>query len=155
MTPLELLSDLEDRGVRLQAAGDWITFEAPRGVLQDAEREALRAHKAAVLALLRGRQARGVAGVDRAKFALWQLDRVLEIAVPWADVPLILAPGCRIARELRERETRSAGRVWCVCEALDLLLTNVPPDDARKIAEAKLLFGGTMAGVSLGAARGR
>ena len=65
------------------------------------------------------------------------LDRVLEVAVPWADLPLIVAPGCRIARELRDREARP-GRVWCVCEALDLLLTGVKPEDARKVAEARL-----------------
>jgi hypothetical protein len=32
--------------------------------------------------------------------------------------------------------------VWCVCEVLDLLLTGVPPEDARKVAEARLLFDG-------------
>lgn len=72
---------------------------------------------------------------------------MLEIAVPWSDVPLILAPGCRIARELRERDSRP-GRVWCVCEALDLLLTGVTPQDARKVGEARLLFNGHSVRVS-------
>jgi hypothetical protein len=34
-----------------------------------------------------------------------------------------------------------------VCEVLDVLLTNVPPDNARKIAEAKLLLDGRVGGV--------
>ena len=93
-------------------------------------------------AVLRGR----ALSVDWDRVSLYRLDKVLEVAVPWADVPLILAPGCRSARELRDRDQKP-GRVWCTCEVLDLLLTNVPCEDARKIGEAKLVFGGTVAGV--------
>lgn len=140
MTAGELLAAIEARGVRVAPRGESLAV-APAGVLQEAERRALRAHKAAVLALLRERQARTVAGADWSRVSLWQLRDVLEIAVPWADVPLILAPGCRIARELRERDSKP-GRVWCVCEALDLLLTGVTPHEAQKVGEARLLFDG-------------
>ncbi len=132
-----LLDDLTLRGVRLRVDGEVLSFEAPVGTLTTADREALRAHKVAVLGLLRERQAKILADVIHVP--LRALTRVLEVAVPWADVPLLIAPGCRVARELRQADSRP-GRVWCVCEVLDLLLTNVPPDDARKIAEARLTF---------------
>lgn len=66
--------------------------------------------------------------------------------MPWSDVRLVLAPGCRVARELRAQEAKP-GRVWCTCEILDLLLSGVAPDDARKIAETRLTFDATLAGV--------
>lgn len=147
MTAAELLASIEARGVRVAPRGESLAV-APAGVLQDAEREALRARKPAILALLREREARRLPrGTGWSHVSLYQLDRVLEVAVPWSDVPLILAPGCRIALELRARDPQP-GRVWCVCEVLDLLLTNVPPDDGRKVAEAKLLFDGRVGGVS-------
>lgn len=154
MTPEIFIKSLEARGVKLRETSGGIGIRPARAVTAT-EIEVLKTLKSDVINYLRQRGARpeGI-NVDWSRVSLWQLDRVLEITVHWADVPLILAPGCRIARELRERDSKP-GRVWCVCEALDLLLTNVPPDDARKIAEAKLLFGGNMAGVSLGAARDR
>jgi hypothetical protein len=129
------------RGVRLAARGKLLDVDAPTGTLQDGDRAALREHKAAVLALLRERRASEAVTRDWRRVSLYQLDRVLEVAVPWSDVPLILAPGCRLARELRAQDPRP-GRVWCVCEVLDLLLTGVTPEDARKVGEARLLFDG-------------
>jgi hypothetical protein len=50
----ELLDDLRHRGVQLApAAGDRLSVEAPSGVLTDADRAALRQHKAELLELLR------------------------------------------------------------------------------------------------------
>ena len=49
---LRLLWDLRRRGVRIEADGENLRITAPRGVLGDAERAALRAHKAALLGLL-------------------------------------------------------------------------------------------------------
>ena len=37
--------------------------------------------------------------------------------------------------------------VWCVCEVLELLLSGVTPDDARKIGEARLNFDADLVGV--------
>lgn len=145
MTPAALVDALAARGATITAREDGALVITPRGVLQDADREALRAQKAAVVSLLRERQARTVSGVDWSRVSLYELDRVLEIGVPWADVPLILTPACRIAAELRSREPRP-GRVWCVCEVIDLLLTGVRPEDARKVAEANLAFGGAAIG---------
>lgn len=53
MTAAVLLADLRARGVRLAAVGARLRVEAPRGVLTEADREALAAHKTAVLAELR------------------------------------------------------------------------------------------------------
>lgn len=142
MTPaaVEIVARLEARGARLTPQGDAVAV-TPKSTLADADREAIRRHKADVLAILRGRDL----GAEWAHVSLWQLDKVLEVAVPWCDVRLLLAPGCRVASELRQADSKP-GRVWCVCEILDLLLTNAPPEDARKVAEAKLLMAGAVAG---------
>lgn len=137
MTPEELLAQVEARGVRvLERLGSLAV--SPVGVLLDAEREALRSHKAEVIRVLRVR----ALGLTWSRLSLYSLDRVLEVEVPWSDQRLIIAPGCRVARELRAVD-RKPGRIWCACEVLDLLLTNVTPDDARRIAEAKVELGGT------------
>src|SRR5574341_839121 len=132
----DLLAALEARGVRLRANGDRLVYEAPAGALTDADREVLKAAKPAVLAYLRSQRASSTTDVNWSRVSLYQLDRALEVAVPWADVPLILAPGCRIARELRTQDP-NPGRVCCVCEVLDLLLSGVTPADARALATAR------------------
>jgi hypothetical protein len=48
-----LLAALQRRGVRLAAAGEHLRVVAPPGTLTPADREALLAHKAALLAVLR------------------------------------------------------------------------------------------------------
>jgi hypothetical protein len=64
MTPTALIVDLEARGVRLMAVGQTLRVDAPRGVLTTADREALRAHKAAILAVLRVDAPRATAAAD-------------------------------------------------------------------------------------------
>jgi hypothetical protein len=137
----ELVYDLEARGVDVRERDGDVVI-TPAKLVRPAELDALRTLKPHVLAYLRGK----TLGTDWSRVSLWELDRVFEIAVPWADVPIILAPGCRIARELRAREVKP-GRVWCVCEVLDTLLSGVAAEDARKVADAKLAFGGTIQGV--------
>lgn len=141
-----LVQTAEAVGLRLEPRPGGILHVEPRGRLTPTLREALRAAKAEILSYL---QARAL-GVDWSRVSLYQLDRVLAIAVPWADMPLILAPGCRVARELRAQDQRP-GRVWCTCEVLDLLFSGVTPQDARTVGEVKL----AMAGVLLGAQKGR
>ena len=48
----QLLGELRARGVVLEAAGDRLRVDAPRGAITPELREALTAHKAEVLALL-------------------------------------------------------------------------------------------------------
>ncbi|MBI4719031.1 MAG: hypothetical protein HY763_14590 [Planctomycetes bacterium] len=50
---MELLHTLRALGVRLEARGDTLHVEAPKGVLTDARLASLRAHKAGLLAALR------------------------------------------------------------------------------------------------------
>ncbi len=142
MNAEELLYDLETRGVHVRERQGSVVA-TPANLVKPADVAALRTLKPHVLAHLRG-QALGTAW---SRVSLHELDHVLEIAVPWCDLNLILAPGCRLARDLRARDPKP-GRVWCVCEVLDLLLAGVPPEDAQKIGEAKLMLGGTVVGVS-------
>jgi hypothetical protein len=53
MTAADLLADLSARSVRLSAVEGRLRVEAPAGTLSDADRQALAAHKADLLALLR------------------------------------------------------------------------------------------------------
>ncbi|WP_153556766.1 TubC N-terminal docking domain-related protein [Roseimaritima sediminicola] len=53
MTPLMLVDDLMGRGVYLTVAGDALELDAPPNVVTDADVEALRANKQAVVAILR------------------------------------------------------------------------------------------------------
>lgn len=52
MNAAELLSELERRGVALEAAGDRLRFDAPRGALTPELRTAMAEHKAELLGLL-------------------------------------------------------------------------------------------------------
>jgi TubC N-terminal docking domain len=61
MTPAALMAGLAARGVRLTALGHALRVDAPRGVLTAADREALVAHKPAVLAALRAEASRTTA----------------------------------------------------------------------------------------------
>ena len=146
MNVTALVADLVARGVRLAEKGSGSLVVSPRGALRPGELETLKANKASVLAYLRERHRVVADATDLRRVSLYDLRQVVEVAVPWADVPLLIAPGCRKARELRARDPKP-GRVWCTCEVLDLLLSSVPPDDARKIAEAKLLMAGELRGV--------
>jgi amino acid adenylation domain-containing protein len=56
MTVAAFLSDLRRRGVSLSTDGESLTLRAPKGVLGDAERERLKAEKAAILECLRAEQ---------------------------------------------------------------------------------------------------
>jgi hypothetical protein len=140
VTPALLVESLERRGLRLKVDGTDLVVKPQAGVTPQ-DIQTLKAMKPGVIAYLRGRDL----GVDWSTVALAKLDRVLELEVPGWDAHLILAPGCRIARELRAEEPKP-GRVWCVCEVLDLLLMNVPPDDARRVAEVKFMLGSALEG---------
>lgn len=71
-----------------------------------------------------------------------QLDRVLEIRVPWLPVSLWFVPDERAVEGLLgDGVTR--GRIWTAAELQDLLsLPRVTPATARTLAEAKLAMDG-------------
>jgi len=143
VTAAAFIEKLRARGLYLELDGPALVIEAEEGAarMTPDEREALKALKPEVIAFLRGR----TLGTDWTRVSLYQLDRVLELSVPWSDVRLIIAPGCRLARELRARDPKP-GRVWCTCEVLDLLLTGITPEEAWKVAEAKLALAGAVVG---------
>jgi hypothetical protein len=58
VTAADLLSELRRRGVELVPDGGDLCWRAPRGAVTAADLEALRAHKAALLAELRGQRHR-------------------------------------------------------------------------------------------------
>jgi TubC N-terminal docking domain len=62
MTAARLVARLRAADVRLAVVGGRLRVDAPRGVLTDADREALRAHKAEILALLHALDAEARAG---------------------------------------------------------------------------------------------
>jgi hypothetical protein len=141
VTAQELLDTLRARGVRLRVKGDRLAYEAPPATLTPGYRNALVTMKPGIIEILRAEPT-----TDWTRVSLWQLDKVLEVAVPWSDVRLLIAPGCRIARQLRATDPKP-GRVWCSCEVLNLLLSGVTPEDARKVAATRLDFDATIRGV--------
>lgn len=58
MTPEALLTELEQRGVKVSLTGDKIRFEAPVGVLTPELKETVRRQKPALIALLEAREAK-------------------------------------------------------------------------------------------------
>ena len=137
-----LMADLESRGVVLAEKAGRLSV-CPTAKVAAHELEALRSAKLDILRKLRARSL----GTEWSTVPLSSLDRILEVMVPWSEINILLVPGCRIARDLRALDPKP-GRVWCTCEVLDLLLSNLPPDDARKIAEAKMLMAGELRGVA-------
>lgn len=65
MNGMGLLTDLSTRGIRVEIAGQYLTLEAPEGVLTDALVAKLREDKAEVLAALQERQADQLARITR------------------------------------------------------------------------------------------
>ena len=142
MTVSDVIQGLEARGARLRIREDGALTIRPKGVATATELEVLTTLREDVAAHLRGRPY----GADWTHVSLLQLDKVLEVALRWSDVRLVIAPGCRIARELRASDPKP-GRIWCCCEIGDLLLSGVTPGDAQKIAEMRIAFGAAMTGV--------
>ena len=146
MTVPEFVRQLEGQGFRLRVQGSNLIINPARRVTSTIK-ETLAELGPEIARHLHHRQTPRVVGVDWSRVGLYQLDRVLEVAVPWSDVRLVIVPGCKIARRLRATDPKP-GRIWCVCEVSDLLLSGVTPEDARKIAATRLMFDATLDGVT-------
>jgi hypothetical protein len=142
VTVHDVIRGLESRGAALRLREDGGIGIRPKGVATPTELEVLTTMREEAAAILRGRPF----GAAWDKVSLYELDKVLEVAVPWSDVRLVIAPGCRVAAELRGQDPKP-GCVWCTCEVLDLLLSGVGPEDARAIAGARLIFDAPLAGL--------
>jgi hypothetical protein len=130
---------LQARGVELVAAGDRVRFRPGEAVAPE-DRAALRWHKAAVLALLRGPDPTEVARV--LGLPVDQLDCVLEVRVAWLPVTLWFVPDA-VAADALLGEGTSRGRIWTRTELLDLLaIPSLTKVHARTIATTKASFDG-------------
>lgn len=140
MTAGDFVIYMRNRGLCLVLLDGSLAIETEEGVapMTEEERSTLKALKPQIVTFLNG--------VDWQRVSLYSLDRILEVSVPWSDVALLIAPGCRLARELRAQDPKP-GRVWCVCEVLDLLLSGISPEDARRVAGARLALDGAVVGV--------
>jgi hypothetical protein len=145
LTAAQLLAAVEQRGVVLIPEGGRLRV---RGVLDADLLDALRVQKPAILALLKQRDAMLP---EITQVSLYPIDKVVEVAVPWADVTFFIAPGCRMAHQLAEQF--GWGRGWCTCEILDLVVAAVRPADARKVGEAKVFMNGAVTSARRGDAQ--
>ena len=139
----ELVGTLRTRGVTLRPDGDLLRIR-PASMVSPDEKAALRVHKAEVLALLRPDPAE-VARVLGLPLA--QLDRALEVRVPWWPDGLWFVPTVADAEALcAEGITR--GRIWTVGDLQDWLsIPGMTKAGARTLALAKLEFDGVITDV--------
>ena len=94
MTPEALLTELEQRGVKVSLTGDKIRFEAPVGVLTPELKETVRRQKPALIALLEAQEAkrllqeRGWVAIHSKTLSediLWCRDEKVIIPTRWKD----------------------------------------------------------------------
>jgi TubC N-terminal docking domain len=138
-----LVGTLRDRGVTLKPDGDLLRIR-PASMVSPDEKAALRVHKAEVLALLRSDPAEVVRVLG---LPLDQLDRILEVRVPWWPDGLWFVP-TEADAEMLCGEGITRGRVWTARELQDLLTITVLTKTAvRTVAEAKLAMDGDVAAV--------
>jgi TubC N-terminal docking domain len=62
MTVVELINVLQANGIRLKAQREQLAVDAPRGMITEAIRQAIRQHKPALLALLQHQPPRNAGG---------------------------------------------------------------------------------------------
>jgi hypothetical protein len=137
-------------GVILAPGPTGIRARASTGTVPDRIKDLVREHREALVEVLRadpeaGRRAADLLAAEvplpvilRTKITA--LDKILEVSVPWADQTLFLAPGCKVAARLSTEFGR--GRVWCVCELLDLVFSGIRGEDLKKVMDIKLTFDG-------------
>jgi len=111
-TTQQLITDLENRGVRVLAKADQLVLDAPKGVLTPHEVERIRAYKAALLTLLAARKNQERTKADRLAKRGYDFDSS--------------APSANALRQAALEEARAAGQ-WLppcpVCHAARYWLT--------------------------------
>jgi hypothetical protein len=170
MTALELLAQLEGKGIRVRADGGLIRM-GPRAAVTSEDREAVAALKPELLEILSGQPAVDLTGetptsaggprraapprhaAAAAQFLPMPLDLFkasgarLEVSVPWLNMTLWFVPTENDANILVKRGV-SRGRIWTAGELIDLMsVDSLTKSAARTIALAKLEFDGDVIGV--------
>jgi hypothetical protein len=146
VTPEALVRALESRGVRLAERGDGDLVVKPWSVLPEADREALRQSKVAVLALLRARIVDPLADMD--DHALYRHTGVREFLAPfWGEGVFYLISGPQAALRL-EAEGKSPSRVYCVCLVLDWRLQGLTLEAQAEAARSRLAEDGRVPCIS-------
>jgi hypothetical protein len=144
---VELVGVLRSRGVVLRPDGDLLRFR-PAALVTSEEKVLLRQHKPAVLELLR--QAPPDPEISRVLgLPVTQLDRLLQVRVPWLPESLWFVPD-EAAVEALVGDGVSRGRIWTAGELLDLLSLPTTKIEARTIAHAKVEFDGEVTAVREG-----
>jgi hypothetical protein len=138
-----MIADLRARGVSLERRGDRL-IARPVSRLTLNEQEILRQHKAEIMTLLK----RSPVPLDPLEVArilglqIPQLDRMVEIRVPWLPVTLWFVPGPAEV-EILVAEGVTRGRIWTSLELLQALaIPDITTAGVRRLAEAKLEFNG-------------
>ena len=134
-----LLTDLRRRAVRLGVRGDRLRVRAPRGVVSQSERDALRSHKVELLKRLE---------LEAYLFALSlnefaQQNYSIELAVPSLDETIWFVPRSEHIDDLVLRNGVHRGQIWTVAELKQLIsATGLTDQDLISLGRLKLAFGG-------------
>lgn len=123
MTLASLLARLDTAGIALVADGDRLRWTAPAGALTPDLRDALRDHKAALLACLDGHTAK--------------LDPPTPRPGSWSEIDLILPPDCPLATQGQEGEAwrrLSDGRIVATYTPAGLELAITLSEDLATLA---------------------
>ncbi len=138
------LVELRRRDVRIDVDGDRLHVSAPRGVVSEQTRDALRAHKAELLTRLR-LEAR-LLGLSLDDFA--EQDHSIELAVPWLEETIWFAPRAEHIRDL-VGDGIHRGRIWTAGELQDLLsIRGMTQQELVGLSHLKLAFGGEVLSVT-------
>ncbi|TWB12409.1 amino acid adenylation domain-containing protein [Nitrospirillum amazonense] len=125
----ELLVRLERMGARLEAREGRLRVDAPAGVLDDATKEAMRAAKTGLIALLQARQSDGIAPIPRGREA------VFPLSLPQHAFYMLerLQPGSRAYNVFSLRRLRGAVDPGRLSQALDVVVRRHEPLRTRFI----------------------
>ena len=131
-----LLAELRQRDVQLELRGDRIHVDAPKGVLSDTDRAALRSERAKLRSRLRLEASfvgMSFREYGRAHFAV-------KLAVPWMRRHLWLVPDTSYLDQLLDRGV-DRGCIWTAADLIDLYrIEQLREDDRRAIALLKAHF---------------
>ncbi len=130
--------------VRIDVVGDRLHVSAPRGVVSEQTRDALRAHKAELLTRLR-LEARTL---DLSLDDFAEQDHSIELAVPWLEETIWFVPRVEHIEDLVKGGVHR-GRIWTARELKDLSsIPRLTEQDLVALSRLKLSFEGEVLSVA-------